>query len=214
MVAIFTCKAAADRRPGLLGPEMERIEQMNMESLEPDELLALARLDFEKERFDQALARTKLLASNGGALHVDALALLGAIYARLKLWSRAQVAFEGVLRQRPDATNERFQLGMTHFDRGGNGAALEVWAPLSKGAALHPPALYYSALAEARLGHLKVAQALCETILGRVEADNLFYGRAKTLSEQMRKDPRAAQSEAHAGGSALLELAADPGKSH
>lgn len=169
------------------------------EVLEPDELVALARLDFEKERFDLALLRLKGLDAVGGPWNGEVLALLGATYARLRLWRRAQGMFQRFLQLHPEAVNERFQLGMTHFDGGQLVQALEVWQPLVQRQEPHPPALYHSALALARQGQIAPASALCEAILARVPQDNLFYGRAKTMIEQLRADPRskAGESELH-----------------
>ena len=175
--------------------------------LDKYELVALARLDLEKERFDQALVRLKQAASLDGEELPDISALLGATYARLRLWDRAQAALSAFLTLRPDALNERFQLGMTYFDSGDHARALEVWQQVLGRAKLHPPALYYSALANARLGRLQPALEYCQTVLSTAAQDNLFHGRAKELLEQLRADPKA-------GAAAVEEPRPAPRKSH
>ena len=41
---------------------------------------------------------------------------MGATYAKLRLWTKAQAALSKFLQLRPEALHERFQLGMTFFD--------------------------------------------------------------------------------------------------
>jgi len=156
--------------------------------LDSEELLALARLDFEKERFDQALVRLKQAAAGDGSQPAEISALLGATYARLRLWGRAREAFEAFLARHPDALNERFQLGMTYFDGGELDRALSTWQEVLRREPLHPPALYYSALSCARLGKLEPAMSFCETVVSSSAKDNLFHGRSRELAEQLRAD--------------------------
>jgi cytochrome c-type biogenesis protein CcmH/NrfG len=168
---------------------------LSADLLDAREMVALARLDFEKERFDHALLRLKqVVAKKAG--DPEALSLLGATYARLRLWDKAQAMLQAFLKLHPDALNERFQLGMTFFESGDNTRAIAVWEQVLKQSKNHPPALFHIALANARQGQLKEALALCEAVLANASADNLFHGRAKDLAEKLRKDPRlTGQSE-------------------
>lgn len=168
---------------------------MNTDLLDAQELLAVARLDFEKERYDQALVRLKQASASNEGQIPEVWALLGAVYGRLRLWAKAQQFLIKFLEARPQSLNERFQLGMTYFDAGDPGKALEVWQQILQAEKLHPPALYYSGLASARLGRLAQALQYCDTVLAQVAQDNLFHGRAKELFEQLRADPRLRPAE-------------------
>ncbi len=162
---------------------------MSTDLLDKQELLALARLDFEKERFDQALIRLKQAAALPGDDLPEIFALLGVTYARLRLWSKAQASLTGFLKLQPNALNERFQLGKIYFDSGDSAQALEVWQQVLAREKMHPPALYHSALAHVRLGRPARAIECCDIVLSSAAPDNLFFGRAKELVEQLRKGP-------------------------
>ncbi len=152
-----------------------------------DELLALARLDIEKERFDDALAKLKYAQrlGNGPAVASE----LGRVYARLGLKQKAKRAFEAVLAENPKAVHDRFQLGMVHFELEDRPGALALWREVLNEAPLHPPAMFYSALALAQIGELQPAWGFCKTILDQIKSDNLYFGRAKDLFEKIEADP-------------------------
>jgi len=166
---------------------------LDKELLDRPELVALARIDFEKERFDQALIRLKQALALEGENLSEVWALLGATYARLRLWGKARQALNSFLEIHPNALNERFQLGMTYFDAGEDAQAFKIWQQILEREKMHPPALYYSALVSARQGELRGALQYCEIVLNGVEQDNLFFRRSKELAEQLGKDPRLSE---------------------
>lgn len=174
------------------------IDSAGLAAMEDDELLALARIDFEKERFEASLVRVKEVVRRGGKLATVALAEVARVHARLRLFARAQAEYTAYLKEFPDAVNERFQLGMAHFDAGEVLQALEIWEALLARHRLHPPALYFSALASAQLGRLGLAYERCRTIAEKVDAENLYSGRARELSQKIEADPRWKQERAEA----------------
>ncbi|MFC4161870.1 tetratricopeptide repeat protein [Chitinimonas lacunae] len=159
-----------------------------------DELLALAQLDIGAERLDAALAKLKTLL-NREAPPVAALALAGRLYAQIGLLDKARLHFEQYLAYHPEAVNERFQLGMVHFDGGNSEHALELWGQVRESFPHHPPALFYSALAIGRAGRDHEARALLQTLLNTAEPDNLYSGRAKELLASLAHEPEAAPAD-------------------
>jgi tetratricopeptide (TPR) repeat protein len=160
------------------------------EELDDDELLAVARIDFEKERFDDALLRLKQIIRHSGPTAVPAKAELARVHARLKLFGRAQAEFLEFLHENPNALTERFQLGMAYFDSGDGGKALEVWDAMMLQAPLHPPALFFSSVVHAQMGRLGIAVDRCRLITEKVEKDNLYFNRARDLLQKIEADPR------------------------
>jgi len=167
---------------------------IDLEKFDADELLALARLDVEKERFDEALAKLKQARARQDAPAI--ISELGRVYVRLGLRQRAKQAFEAVLARDPAAVNDRFQLGLIHFELGDRAQALSLWQEVLGKAPLHPPAIYYSALALAQSGQVLQAYDLCRTLVEKVQPDNLFVGRAKELLQKIESDPKFRKIEA------------------
>jgi tetratricopeptide (TPR) repeat protein len=167
-----------------------------------DELLALARLDIEKERFDEALAKLKRAQRLHAGHMVES--ELGRVYARIGLKQKARQAFESALAREPNAVHDRFQLGMVYFELEDRRKALALWREVLAQLPLHPPAMFYSALALAQLSDLQPAWELCKTILDQVKADNLYVGRAKDLIGKIEADPN------FSGSGQSLKLPATP----
>lgn len=165
-----------------------------------EELLTLAQLDIGAERFDAALAKLKTALARETP-PISALALAGRLYAQLGLLDKARHHFEQYLAFHPEAINERFQLGMVHFDHGDVQHALELWTQVRESFPEHPPALFYSALALGRSGSDQAARDLLQTLLATAEPDNLYSGRAKELLASLAAVP-AGEGE----GEALRDL--------
>jgi tetratricopeptide (TPR) repeat protein len=119
--------------------------ELPMTMFDPDELLALAQLDLNKERYDKALARLKVLMS-AQEVPIAAYSMLGRVYAILGLHERAKEALETYLRLRPDVVPEHFHLGMLYRDSGEGEQAMEIWAAVLAKAPNFPPALYHQGL--------------------------------------------------------------------
>lgn len=111
-----------------------------------DELLALSDNDFQNKRYEQSLAKVKvLLARNNTPL--PAYALIGRLYASIGLLERARDAFAFYISkaQREPVLNETFQLGLVESDLGNKDAALDIWTKLLAEHPNYPPALYHKA---------------------------------------------------------------------
>ena len=157
---------------------------MTDELFETDELVALARLDVEKGNIDQALARIKQALADATP-PAEALTLGARLYAQLGLFERAQVLYQRFLKSNPGAVIESFQLGMTHLDAGQPQEALAIWDALLKDHPVHPPALFYKALALSQQGQPVDARHALETLLKSAPADNLYFGRGKELLQTL-----------------------------
>jgi tetratricopeptide (TPR) repeat protein len=157
-------------------------------SLEPDELLALARRDAEGGRLEEALRKLKPLVGSGEAL-VEALPLAARIYAQLELTDRAQACYRAFLAARPDAVLESFELGMTHFDKGDTTEAATLWAGVLERSPTHPPTLFYRALLAARQGKTQEARRDLHVLFEANPSDNLYVGRGRELLEEMESRP-------------------------
>ncbi len=155
-----------------------------MEQLERDELLALARLDIEAGRTEEALRKLKPLIAGDDA-PVEALPLAARLYAKLQLTERAQACYRRYLAARPEALLESFELGMTHFEKGENGEAAKLWQGVLERSPTHPPALFYRALLAAREGRAPDARRDLDVLLKAVPADNLYVGRGRELLQEM-----------------------------
>ena len=151
---------------------------------EPDELLALARSDFEAGRLEDALRKLKALLAEA-APDPEALPLAARVYARLGLMARSRDCFEKYVQARPDALHESFELGMTYFDTGEPARADRIWEGVLERAPTHPPALFYRALHAAREGRAPEARRHLEVLMQAVPADNLYVTRAQELIQEI-----------------------------
>lgn len=150
------------------------------ESFEPDELLALARVDIDRGELAEALWKLKLLLAESSP-PADCFSMSGRLYAQLGLWDRAKSMFQKYLEQNPAAVTEAFQLGMVHFDAGKLAEAKTIWESLLKENPTHPPALFYLALAATQERDTPRAKQLLDALLKTAAPDNLYFGRGKEL---------------------------------
>lgn len=157
-----------------------------IESLDKEELLALARLDIERGDLEAALLKLKqVLVDESPPL--EALSMGGRLYAQLGLWDRAKALLQRYLSQQPNAINETFQFGMVHFDSGQTAEAKKIWEGLLKTVPAHPPALFYYGLVLAQEGQIPQARQNLDTLLKSAAADNLYFGRAKELLQALEQ---------------------------
>ena len=160
----------------------------NMDLFESDELMALARLDIERNELDEALWKLKQVIAETNP-PIEALAMTARLYAQLGLLERAKPLYQRYLEEQPDAINETFQFGMVHFDAGQQVEALNIWDGLLKSQPTHPPALFYRALALHQLGQLPEARHSLDILLKSAAPDNLYFNRAKELLQTIENLP-------------------------
>jgi tetratricopeptide (TPR) repeat protein len=153
---------------------------VKIDLFEPDELVALARLNIERGEVDEALRKLKQVITEPNP-PAESLAMAARIYAQLGLLERAKPLFERYLETQPNAVNETFQFGMVHFDAGQQTEALKIWDGLLKSQPTHPPALFYRALALHQLGQSPEARHSLDILLKSAAPDNLYFNRAKEL---------------------------------
>ena len=175
---------------------------------DPDERLALAQWYIDQNRLDNALAEIKGLLDDKANSQITLTA--ARLYAQLRLFERAQKLFQQYLEQNPNSTNARFQLGMSQFDNGEAEQALDTWQHLLEAKPENPPALFYSALARLQRGESGEAESMLHTILHHTHRDNLFYGKASDLLDQIRLEPNRIQ----AANESLAEVDNKAGKNH
>lgn len=148
--------------------------------LDTEELTALARLDMDKGRLDQALLKIKP-ALQMDQTNIDALGMAGRIYAQIGLLNKAQSMFEKYLEINPNSILESFQFGMVQFDMGKKSDALTTWTSLLGREPNHPPALFFKSVVLAEQGRHSEARQTIDHILQTASADNLYFGKAKDL---------------------------------
>ncbi|EJI1278668.1 tetratricopeptide repeat protein [Vibrio vulnificus] len=118
---------------------------VDYDSLDSDELLALANLYFDNEDYIVALPILKKLV-NLEMAPVGAFSTLGRIYSILGLFERAKAAFDAYLGFRPNAIPERFEKGLVLKQMGRDDEALAIWENILKENEHFAPALYTKAL--------------------------------------------------------------------
>lgn len=153
--------------------------------LDHEELVALARLDFESERLTEALTKLKhvtKLRDYPAAAH----ALLGKIFARLGLYSKACQEFSKFLNRHPDALHERFELGLASRDSGNPGEALRQWEQVLEHAPGYPPALFFRSLVLLDEKRHKDGVLGLQQLISSNDSENLYVKRAKEVLDEMQ----------------------------
>jgi len=164
-----------------------------------DELLALARHDMTQERLQAALEKLKCCLAMP-VPPADALPLAARLYATLGLPLRSRALLRQYLALQPEAVNERLELGRSHFDDAEPDAAQAFWEAVLERHPTHPPALYYSALLQARQGKPMAARRHLDVLLHSAAADNLYVGRARQLLASFDGAQQDAAPRAHEAG--------------
>ncbi|NHZ80745.1 tetratricopeptide repeat protein [Massilia sp. CCM 8695] len=149
-----------------------------------DELLALARLDVEKNQLDSALEKLKSILG-GPDPDPEAISMAARVYAQLGLFTRAQDLFRRYLVVHPGSLNEQFQLAMTHMNNSEPADAEGFFNAILASTPTHPPALFYSALLLSQQGKTMDAKRSLDILLQSAPADNLYAGRGKELLESI-----------------------------
>jgi len=154
--------------------------------LDHEEVLALAGVDMELKRIDQALIKIKHILKSDKE-NSKALALGAKIYAQLRLFEKAKTCFKQYLEINPDSLIDKFQFGMVHFDSGDHESALAIWNELLEKQPTHPPTLFYKGLALAQSNNMADARSTLAILLQSAPADNLYFGQAKELLQAIDK---------------------------
>jgi predicted Zn-dependent protease len=153
-----------------------------------DESLALASHEIESKQYAQALGRLKALAQEEPAAPAAVL-LLARLHGQLHLPQRAQAGFERFLALEPNATHERFELGMTLFEQGQYGGALQTWYTVLLQVPQYPPALYFSAVAHAQTGARAQAERTLQELFEVTNEDNMYHERGRELAQRLSGAP-------------------------
>lgn len=161
--------------------------QMYTELYDVEELLALARMDLEKNSYQESLWKIKL-AMKKCKQGEEAYALAGRVYAQIGLYEKANVAYQAFIDHNPDATLERFQLGMSLFDSGEIEQAQKNWESLLEISPVYAPALYYMAVSYLHTDNIDLTRSYSATLLSSVEPDNYYYGLTQQLLEKLEQE--------------------------
>lgn len=156
---------------------------IDLQKLEDDEIMALLKIDLQKEDFDKALIKTKYIKKPDQ----EAISLIAKVYAQIGLFEKSRKYYEQFLKKDTGAVNERFQLGMVLHDSGDVQGAYQEWNNVLESEPTHPPTLFYKGLTLANEGKLAEAQQIITLLLQTAASDNLYFGRAKNLLDNMTR---------------------------
>jgi tetratricopeptide (TPR) repeat protein len=152
--------------------------------LDNDELLAFVRINIENRELEPALIKLKTIVGSGDA-PAEAYLIAARLYASLGLFSKSQEHYKLYNSAEPQNTIGRFELGMTLFDSNDNTGALEHWKLILDDNPTHPPALFYIALAQAKLGDIATAQSHLDILMKSVVADNAYFQKGRELAASL-----------------------------
>lgn len=157
-----------------------------MASLELDneELLAFIRINIENRELEPALTKLKIVLGSDD-VPTETYLISARLYATLGLFSKSQAHYKLYNAAEPENTIGRFELGMTLFDLNDNKGALEYWALILNDNPSHPPALFYTSLAQAKLGESKSAQNNLDVLMKSVSADNAYFQKGRELAASL-----------------------------
>lgn len=176
---------------------------MTSEIFDNDELLALARVALERNDVEGALGKLKKIINSANP-SLDAIGLGAQIYGQLRLFEKAGKLYEKYLEVNPGAFIERFQLGMTRFDLGKQDEALKIWEMVLKDQPDYPPVIFYKSLALAQIGKTAEAVVGLNNLLKLIQADNIYFNRAKELLQAIESNTKAGIRKEGNGGAKEL----------
>jgi len=171
------------------------MENSNLSILDNEELLNLTRWQLDQGQFGDALISVKhaLLRDDKS---MECYRLGAKIYAQLGLLDQAKKAFEAFLEHEPEALTEAFQYGMVHYDNGENEKAIEIWRDILEKEATYPPALFYSALAQANSKQPAKAIEHLNVLIKSAPSDNLYFERGRELIQAIEQNQSNTQDNA------------------
>jgi len=118
----------------------------------------------------------------------EALIMGGKLFAQLHLYDKAKQFYQQYLKNSHQATIEKFEYGMLHFDSNQIDDALQIWAEVLEVEPLSPPTLFYKGLAHAQKGEFEKSRECLNRLMQSAPADNLYFGKAKELLTQLNQD--------------------------
>lgn len=149
-----------------------------------DEILALAAIDLEKEQLSDGLYKLKHLL-NQGVVADELDAMLGSVYAKLKLFNSAAEHYGHLLERNETRQHERFQLGMVNYEMGNNELALKCWDKVLEIEPSYPPVLFHKAILMLELEEVRTAKKLLNFLLDVVEDTNYYAEQAQSILEEL-----------------------------
>jgi len=152
--------------------------------LDTDELLAFVRINIENRELEPALLKLKTIMGNSD-VPAEAYLIAARLYASLGLFLKSQEHYKLYNSAEPQNTIGRFELGMTLFDSNDDTGALEHWKLILDDNPTHPPALFYTALAQAKLGDIATAQSQLDILMKSVAADNAYFQKGRELAASL-----------------------------
>lgn len=167
-----------------------------LDILDNEELLSLTRWQLDQEQIGEALISVKhaLQREDDSA---ECYRLAAKIYAQLGLFEHAKNTFEKLLKLEPDALVEKFQYGMVHYDSGDSEKAIKIWHGILDKEATYPPALFYSALAKARLDQPAKAIEHLDILIKSAPSDNLYFERSRELMRTIEQNQMATDKQSN-----------------
>ncbi|EHU9472031.1 tetratricopeptide repeat protein [Vibrio vulnificus] len=164
----------------------------NLDIFSTDEVLALAELDLEREKFEDGLYKLKHL-SQQGVINDELDAMLGSTYAKLKLFNSSAEHYGRLLERNDTRLHERFQFGMVNYELGNNDVAIKCWDRVLETEPFYPPVLFHKALLLLELDQVEDASRLLNTLLSSVEETNYYAEQATNIVKEL--DTLSARTE-------------------
>ncbi len=149
-----------------------------------DELMALIEMDMQRENYESALQKLKVVAVRDEVPEAFS-ATLGRLYASIGLLKKARAAFARCVDKNPGAVHERFQLGMVERDLGNVIKAQQIWDDLLEDSPDYPPALFYKAVAYVEVNEYRSAVPLLEKLKETVDENNEYFHKGRELLDSL-----------------------------
>jgi len=156
----------------------------NLDIFTVDELLALAEIDLEKKMLADSLHKLKHLSLQG-VVNDELDAMLGSVYAKLKLFTSAAQHYSQLLERNDTRLHEQFQLGMVNYEMGNNDIALKCWDKVLEVEPSYPPVLFHKAILMLELEDVITAKKLLDFLLEVVDKTNYYAEQANTILEEL-----------------------------
>lgn len=158
---------------------------MNTNTMQSDELLALAYHDMKSENYENALKKAKEILAKHDAPN-EVYSFLGRLYATLGLFLRARESFELYLKLDPDSYLEMFQLGMVEKDLGNFEAAVDIWRKVLQVYPDKEETKYYLGELFIKLERIEEARKILLNLLETAEDESEFIPLADKLLNRIK----------------------------
>lgn len=178
------------------------MEHLNL--LESDELIALAKIDFDNNRLTDALIKLKHV-ENLSNPPIEAAAYHAKVLARLGLHGKAIKHYTHFLSKNPDATVEQFELGISMRECGDITAAMNEWDRVLASEPDFPPALFYKGLALLDQSETDEATQILRRLVDLQLENNLYVKNAKEILQSIASAVDVRSSSATSENEASLK---------